>query len=61
MKNKIAEYEDPLNFEAVTKKELFEALIKIRDEAFSNLNDDWIWIDDSTPLGQFIDSHIQRF
>lgn len=61
MKNELTEYEDPLNFEAVTKEELFEALLKIRDEAFSNLDDDWIWMDDETPLGQFIDSYIQRF
>lgn len=37
-----------------------ECLEIIRDKAYSNIDDDWIWIDDQTPLGLFIDSYIQR-
>jgi hypothetical protein len=31
------------------------ALEKIRDTAYSPQGDDWIWIDDQTPIGLFID------
>lgn len=31
------------------------ALEKIRDTAYSPQADDWIWMDDQTPIGQFID------
>lgn len=34
---------------------LRNALIFIRDTAYSPQRDDVIWIDDQTPLGQFID------
>lgn len=49
------------SFDLVTKEELFEALEKIRDEAYSPVQDDWIWMDDQTPIGLYIDSYIQRF
>ena len=39
---------------------LLAALEKIRDTAYSPQGDDWIWMDDQTPLGQFIDSVINR-
>lgn len=37
-----------------------EALKNIRDNAFSPIDDDWIWMDDQTPLGQYIDQIIQE-
>lgn len=39
---------------------LQSALEQVRDTAYSPRDDDTIWMDDQTPLGQFIDSHISR-
>lgn len=35
-------------------------LEQIRDTAYSPRDDDWIWMDDQTPLGQFIDRELQK-
>lgn len=49
-----------IGINAVTKQELYDALVDIRDNAYSPLNDDWIWMDERTPLGLYIDSYVQR-
>jgi len=48
------------SFDLVSKQELYDALINIRDNAYSNIDDDWIWIDNHTPLALYIDSITQR-
>lgn len=40
-------------------EQLEAALQRIADEAFSPQDDDVIWMDDDTPLGQFIDKELQ--
>lgn len=35
--------------------QLRAALVKIRDVAYSPIGDDHIWMDERTPIGQFID------
>lgn len=48
------------SYDLVTKEELFQALTEIQEKAYSNLDDDWIWMDDQTPIGMFISSYIDR-
>lgn len=47
-------------YKAVSKRELYNALINIRDKAYSNIDDDWIWMDDQTPLALYIDSVVSQ-
>lgn len=49
-----------ISFDSVTKEELFKALEEIQEKAYSPVDDDWIWMDDCTPLGQYISSVIAR-
>lgn len=51
---------DSTGFLEPSLEECLEALKNIRDNAYSPIGDDWIWMDDQTPLGLYIDSIIQR-
>lgn len=42
-------------------EELKATLRKIADEAFSSQDDDVIWMNDNTPLGQFIEIELACF
>lgn len=52
--------EEARSYNLVTRQELYDALKEIRDKAFSPVGDDEIWMDNRTPLGQYIDMHISR-
>lgn len=48
------------SFDLVSKEELYQALKEIDEKAFSPRDDDWIWMDDQTPLGLYIAKTIYR-
>jgi hypothetical protein len=49
-------YRDSIDELIKANAALRKALEAIRETAYSPAGDDYIWMDDRTPLGQFIDS-----